>query len=794
MSSFNVVTMEWIGKIFILYTLMVLVLPYFVMRKFLRGRKMVEKFVFCVVGGNFFYIMLVLLWGVFHITNRYVLIVSTAILPVGILIKNRKKIWDEYFISTWIYFMRFVRRENSFHYILRKIIQWLTTKIKHFSKPLFLKVKNNFIECVLLLICSIAVFYYFSITNHFGPRASDLVVHMLWINEVDKGNLFCEGIYPFGMHALIYYMHAVFNIPTVRLVLLFGTVQAFYIFMMLLVFAKELCCFRYTPYLTYIAFVVGDYIQNGRYSRYYSTLPQEFGMIFLLPCAIAMLRFFQAVRDERNELKIMKKQKLLYTKIRADKRWNESKVQMWLLIISFGLTFSAHFYITIIAVFLLLPVVFVYIKYVFDWTTFRKLVTAGILAIVIPVTPMAVAFVGGTPLEGSLYWALEVMGIEISTEEADTEKTDITEIEETEEQATDFVEEKKQQTETEIVDEDEQPEPSLKERIEYLCRTAKQTTSNFIQNLILQEKIDFYVWIICMILLGAEIPLMWMLREWDRSRYNMFIILYNSLLLLIAISGYLGLPVIIDENRISIFFSYTVLLCLGLAADGVCVIGNHILKKKRVWQICSCLMVLAFGCYTVLGGRIREKIVNASSLQKDGAALCVYDIMENYPEKKWTIVSCNEERNMISPVAWHYEVIDFLESMEDYDENDEMYIPTQFVFFFIEKDVLNYALGSKFTDVDGTVSEEWATYDLPAKNGLSQYSSYERIIVNSRMYYWAKEYQKRFPNEMKVYYEDDEFVCYIIEQNEYYLNNFAIDYGFNTGGLQEWSADQIMSQ
>ena len=110
-----------------------------------------------------------------------------------------------------------------------------------------------------------------------------------------------------------------------------------------------------------------------------------------------------------------------------------------------------------------------------------------------------------------------------------------------------------------------------------------------------------------------------------------------------------------------------------------------------------------------------------------------------------------------------------------------MYIPTQYVFFLIEKVSINYAYGG-FTDINAAVSNEWASQDLPVKNGLSQYQGTERIIVNSRLYYWAQEYQKRFPNEMKVYYEDDNFICYYIEQNEYYLNNFAIDYGYNSGG------------
>ena len=43
----------------------------------------------------------------------------------------------------------------------------------------------------------------------------------------------------------------------------------------------------------------------------------------------------------------------------------------------------------------------------------------------------------------------------------------------------------------------------------------------------------------------------------------------------------------------------------------------------------------------------------------------------------------------------------------------------------------------------------------------------------------TQKFQELYPNEMKVYYENDRFVCYYIEQNVYRLYNFAIDYGYN---------------
>ena len=49
----------------------------------------------------------------------------------------------------------------------------------------------------------------------------------------------------------------------------------------------------------------------------------------------------------------------------------------------------------------------------------------------------------------------------------------------------------------------------------------------------------------------------------------------------------------------------------------------------------------------------------------------------------------------------------------------------------------------------------------------------------SHMYYWAQKFMELYPNEMEVYYESDDFVCYRLKQNGNSLYNLAIDYGYN---------------
>ena len=130
--------------------------------------------------------------------------------------------------------------------------------------------------------------------------------------------------------------------------------------------------------------------------------------------------------------------------------------------------------------------------------------------------------------------------------------------------------------------------------------------------------------------------------------------------------------------------------------------------------------------------------------------------------------------------GYHYEITDFLYEMEDEGENASITIPTTYVYFFIEKTPVDYA-EETYENSGQQVSEEGASRELPDDSDTDYYRLENRWILMSRMYYWAQTFMELYPNEFKVYYETDDFVCYYIEQNTYCLYNFAIDYGYNTG-------------
>ena len=132
---------------------------------------------------------------------------------------------------------------------------------------------------------------------------------------------------------------------------------------------------------------------------------------------------------------------------------------------------------------------------------------------------------------------------------------------------------------------------------------------------------------------------------------------------------------------------------------------------------------------------------------------------------------------MVEVYGRHTETIEFLGEMEYWNRSKEVTIPTEKVYFYIEKKPLNYANG--YGGAIPEVSEEQAEQPLPENSGLNAYNGPRRSVTMSRMYYWAQKFMELYPNEMKVYYENDRFVCYYVEQNVYRLYNFAIDYVYN---------------
>ena len=125
--------------------------------------------------------------------------------------------------------------------------------------------------------------------------------------------------------------------------------------------------------------------------------------------------------------------------------------------------------------------------------------------------------------------------------------------------------------------------------------------------------------------------------------------------------------------------------------------------------------------------------------------------------------------------GYHYETITFLHELQDLEKNPEIIMPTQNVYFFVEKIPIDYAGSTNHKEV----TVEGAEAPLPSAGGIEPYFAENRWYTMCHIYYWTQKFKELYPDEMEVYYETDSFICYRVQQNVNSPYNFAIDYGYN---------------
>ena len=224
-------------------------------------------------------------------------------------------------------------------------------------------------------------------------------VHTYWVNLMDENHIFGAGVYPHGYHCIIYYLHKVFGFPTYVVMRVFGFVQTIFVHLALLVPLRALCKNRYTPYIGTAVYLMGNFFSVQTYSRYASTLPQEFGMLFIFPTAYFAIAFFQ------------KYAAVLKAETEEEKK-EDTRITKWYLlglIISFSLTLTVHFYNTMIAGVLCVGIAIGYFFRCLRWKYLKQLIIAALLSVLLAVAPMAIGVAMGNPLQGSLYWGMNVI-------------------------------------------------------------------------------------------------------------------------------------------------------------------------------------------------------------------------------------------------------------------------------------------------------------------------------------------------------------------------------------------------
>ena len=766
MSMTTLITLRFVS-IFAAYTGLTVLLPAIMFRRILAGRRLSEQFLMCYTFGNFYIINIVFAVQLLHISGFWTLVLFTAV--PGILIWSRvnRVSLRELCMKTGIVCKKILQGSMGIKGFLYRVKNRGMAVLKKAVWLFYCEVVCNTLQWILAGAVIAALFWIYGrqLVLTYGYRASDIPVHLNWINQMSRGNLFASGVYPFGFHCMVYYLHAVFGFDTYVILCVFYLVQVFFIYIVLLAMLKLLCRSLYLPYAGIMVYILGSFWARQTYSRFGSSLPQEFGMIFVIPSVYFLIRFFQT---EKKNLKN-----------------RETKLILGCFALAFSLTLAIHFYGTMIAGLCCIGIAVGFCTRFLNKEYFRRIMLTGIISVFLAVLPMGIAFAGGTPLQGSLGWGLSVINGDSSDTE-DTSENEAAQKQAMEEMAARLIEntqnsnsESVQTGEIPVIT--EAPKHSLADKAREIPKKMKNLREMMIrriQEFIInsQEQWCAYavlVGIAVLILLGLMFII---LRRITYGEMLMSAGFCMGILTLLLCAGNLGLPVLMDPARCSIYYVYLLIVSITVLGDGLL----YLIFMPRILTIPRNAVSFIL-TVSMAAGMIHQGLVKTPDFISDyvsnGAFTCLTNIIKENKDETWTIVSANDETQMGLDHGWHYETITFLRKQEHINKDTKLIIPTEKVYFFIEKIPLNYSV--VYSGSGQSISKKGASQSLPNSGGIGMYQGEGRWILMSRMYYWAQAFMEMYPNEMKVYYESEDFVCYVIPQNMYHQYNFAIDYGYN---------------
>lgn len=777
--------------IFTAYTGITVLLPEIMFRRILKGRRLSEQFLMSYTFGNFYIINIVFALQLLHISNFFTLTAVTVLISILIGLKVNRISLRRKLAEGKKIFYRLSDGSLGIRSAVGNLERWIKSGCRYFVRLFYKYIVKKPIQFVFLMLICWGLFWIYGrqIILTYGYRASDIPVHLSWINQMSRGKIFSKGVYPFGFHCMIYYLHTVFGVDTYVILCEFFFVQVIYLHAVLLVMLKLLCKTKYLPYIGVFAYIVGNFFAEHTYSRLYYTLPQEYGMIFVIPSVYFLIRFFQIRKEDLKD--------------------RETRRILQCFAMAFSLTLAIHFYGTMIAGLCCIGIAMGFCFRFVKKEYFCRIMVTGILSVVLAVLPMAIAFAGGTPLQGSLGWGMSVINGS-QNEESDADNTTqnnkvqvtsgngkITEID-----VSKLPSAKKGET-TVVV---EQKKTSLGDRMRTVADKIK-VISDKIKTI--PNKIPKAVRTMSIRIRNIVVPVDWqkmgtavmtayagllllglVFCAFRKTEYGAALMSVGFCMLILTVllcAGPFGLPTLMDAARCSIYYAYLLPVAGVVLADGILcfmTIPQIFRNSKNVLSLGISVIILI----VLLQKDLVKNPEFSSGYVTNGAITCLTNIIRDNEDETWTIVSANDETQMGLDHGWHYETITFLRQLEKIDENTKILIPTKNIYFFIEKIPLDYSVS--YAGSGQSISKKGASQILPNVGGIRMYQGENRWIVMSRMYYWVQAFMKKYPNEMKVYYEDDQFICYRIPQNMYHQYNFAIDYGYNQVETEEQEAEQ----
>lgn len=784
------------GKVLIAYIALMYIWPMVVFRRYLAPKSRTYKFAFCTTVQVILINTVVLLLGLVHILNRWTMILFFY---GGILVSL---LWKRKFTGEGIQRVRQVLvGTRGVKLFLLQAISSMRHALRRGVKNLWRSSKGKRLEYLLLGVVVLFGMIYFSygafVDHSYG--FGDMYTHHAWIYGLLEGKIFSAGIYPEAMHCFIYAMHQLFGIRVYSCMLFVAGVHVSTLLIAIYCFLKEVLKSRYTSLLIIASFLVLDLMcidEVFSMARLQWTLPQEFALYTQFLCALYLVRY---LRTDRNPRKESGKRKWVV--------WDEN---LFLFMMALAASFAIHFYVTIMAFFLCASFAVLLLHRIFRKGNFRSLVAAVFAGIFIAAAPMGLAYATGIPFQGSIDWALNVISGK-DTKEGRTQQAEaILNTEQGETVLPSATETKDSNTSLNGPSSDAHANGTeitpktipLTERLKWLAIKVWDVTEKKSEGLYSygyatlygEERAD---WILRFTALAAGIGVVCcLIALLIHRKIKIFFEGYLGLTLasiafmILYAAPFLGLPELIAGARVCSTGQLLILAMMFVPVDlFLYLIGLTVIRVvlPLVSIVLTGAIYVGANYFDVYHGFLYNELTRYNSVVD-----VTNNIIKNFPQYSYTIVSPTDELYQVIEYGRHEEIYNFVKVIQ----SNAYSLPSEYIFLYVEKKPIQYAQSHFYTGPEwlakekytqyytmyfsegnqlnqSTISDDYADQDfmffLKESQNYSDLAS--RTILESKLNRWCKQFEHNFPNDINTYYEDDDFVCYVIRQNTSRLFN-----------------------
>ncbi len=707
-------------QIAIAYFVACVFLPSLLLYKKLKDRPIIFRVMAYQVVANIYINLVGFLLVYLKIFSIYMCIIFILLVPIGIRLYMDRALLKGRILTATSVVGDVLVGVYGFKIIRGNIIKFIKKIAFYLYKKLF---EGRVIEWtfIILTIIYLIMFLGYPRFFHASYGHTDEETHIFWINSIYNNNAFSTGLYPYGMHFVASMLTATFGIHPDYGSLSFSLVSSSMIFVSLYMVARTIFKSKYVALFTWVIVLITGIFHHVSYFRFSYIFPMEFS---LFPVVVALYALIMTVKN---------------------------KDRLSFLLFSGALAWSVfgHFYGTIFFAFICMIFGVLFLRFIIKNKLLLKYILYGVLGLSIAAAPFAVGLVMGYEFERSIAWAIGVM-----TNNEDLQNTGLNEEDETE---------PTEATEAPTED-DEEDIPLTLESLAYQLTTF--VYSNF-------DSLGIAVSLFLACLLYSIIGLIVMKKRRMEFLIYLFICGIWAFMIVLALADVIGLPPIIQRNRVAVFIFMISTVLYGIAGQLFYDLISIVTKKEKVLNN----IVIGAGVVgiltTFLTNSEKEELMY-TKLATDADSKLVQDLIYDKDHDPWTVVTTTNMLSIIRNDGFHVEIMDLLFAADYYRD---FYIPTETFYLVTEK--MSNGYDEAVLDITGDHYYNSATpiskyealrTDINIHNAYGAQKDrayyFSRPMVMSKLYYLVEEIKLAYPDHISVYYEDRFSVDYMATLRE----------------------------